>query len=359
MYVYTGFMDFLQKIKGRGAAENPPNRFEKIWKSRDPEWTEEDPAPGTVFLRDTSRSIISYNDSPDLGFSASLNPYRGCEHGCIYCYARPTHEYLGMSAGLDFESKILVKMDAPELLREELASRRWEPQVMMMSGVTDCYQSVERRLQITRRCLEVLAECRSPVGIVTKNQLVARDIDIMKGMTRDRVISVTLSVTSLRNELAGELEPRTSRPAARLNAIAQLAEAGIPVGVNVAPIIPGLNDYEIPAILKAAYEAGARSAHYTMVRLPFAVKSLFEAWLERHAPESKEKILHRIREMRGGKLNDPRFGSRMRGEGLYARQIGRLFSVAREKAGFRHEPRGLRTDGFKRPSGPQLTLFEV
>jgi DNA repair photolyase len=346
-------------LRGRGAADNPPNRFEKIWKSRDPEWTEEDPAPGTEFLRDTSRSIISYNDSPDLGFSASLNPYRGCEHGCIYCYARPTHEYLGMSAGLDFESKILVKMDAPELLRAELASPRWEPQVMMMSGVTDCYQPVERRLQITRRCLEVLAECRNPVGIVTKNQLVARDIDIMQSMARDQVISVTLSVTTLRNELAGTLEPRTSRPAARLEAIYALAKAGIPVGVNVAPIIPGLNDYEIPAILKATYEAGARSANFTMVRLPFAVKSLFESWLERNVPDAKEKILHRIREMRGGKLNDPRFGSRMRGEGLYAKQIARLFTVARRTAGFRKESRELRTDGFRRPSGPQLLLFDV
>ncbi len=348
-----------KNVRGRGAAENPPNRFEKIWKSRDPEWTEEDPAPGTEFLRDTSRSIISYNDSPDLGFSASLNPYRGCEHGCIYCYARPTHEYLGMSAGLDFESKILVKMDAPELLREELGSSRWEPQMMMMSGVTDCYQPVERRLQITRRCLEVLAECRSPVGIVTKNHLVTRDIDILKDMAAHRVVSVTLSVTSLRDELAGSLEPRTSRPAARLDAIAKLAQAGIPVNVNVAPIIPGLNDYEIPSILKAAYEAGARSAHYTMVRLPFAVKSLFESWLERNIPDAKEKILHRIREMRGGRLNDPRFGSRMRGEGLYAQQIARLFAVARQKAGFRNEDRELRLEGFRRPSGPQLMLFDV
>src|SRR5258708_24771454 len=344
---------------GRGAAENPPNRFEKIWKSRDPEWTEEDPAPGTEFLRDTSRFIIYYNDGPDLGFSASLNPYRGCEHGCIYCYARPTHEYLGMSAGLDFESKILVKMDAPELLREELGSSRWEPQMMMMSGVTDCYQPVERRLQITRRCLEVLAECRSPVGIVTKNHLVTRDIDILKDMAAHRVVSVTLSVTSLRDELAGSLEPRTSRPAARLDAIAKLAQAGTPVSVHVAPLIPRLNDYEIPSILKAAYEAGARSAHYTIVRLPFAVKSLFESWLERNIPDAKEKILHRIREMRGGRLNDPRFGSRMRGEGLYAQQIARLFAVARQKAGFRNEDRELRLEGFRRPSGPQLMLFDV
>src|SRR4051812_27504788 len=177
-------MDSLHAIKGRGAAENPPNRFEKIWTSRDPEWTEEDPAPGTVFYKDVSKSIISYNDSPDLGFDASLNPYRGCEHGCVYCYARPTHEYLGFSAGLDFESKIMVKMDAPDLLKAELASSRWEPQILVMSGNTDCYQPVERRLQITRKCLEILAECRNPVAIITKNQLVARDIDIFQELAR-------------------------------------------------------------------------------------------------------------------------------------------------------------------------------
>ncbi len=350
---------FIKPTSGRGAAENPTGRFEKITISRDEEFTEEDPARTTTFLRDTSQSIISYNKSPDLGFNASINPYRGCEHGCIYCYARPTHEYLGFSAGLDFESKIMVKMNAPELLRDTFASRSWDPQVMMMSGVTDCYQPVERRLQLTRKCLEVLAECRNPVGIVTKNQLVTRDIDIMKDMAKNQVISVTLSVTSLRNELAGTLEPRTSRPAARLDAIHQLSQAGIPVSVNVAPIIPGLNDYEVPAILKAAKEAGASSASYTMVRLPFGVKELFTGWLERNAPAAKDKILHRIQEIRGGKLNDPRFGSRMRGEGVYAKQVERLFNVARDKIGFPGHRWSLRTDLFRRPPGPQLSLFEV
>jgi DNA repair photolyase len=347
------------KIKGRGAAENPPNRFEKLWKSRDPEWTEDDPAPGTEFLRDTSRSIISYNDSPDLGFDASLNPYRGCEHGCIYCYARPSHEYLGFSAGLDFESKIMVKMDAPELLRAELAFSRWQPQVLVMSGNTDCYQPVERRLEITRKCLQVLAEARNPVAIITKNQLVARDIDIFQELARYQAVAVTVSVTSLRNEIASTLEPRASRPKARLAAIAALAHAGIPVGMNVAPIIPGLTDYETPAILKAAYDAGARSAGFTMVRLPFAVKSLFVAWLERHFPDAKDKVLNRIREVRGGKLNDPNFGSRFRGEGVYARQIARIFTVARAKVGFKADRAELRTDAFRRPPGPQLNLFEA
>jgi DNA repair photolyase len=353
-------MDTLNPIKGRGTAENPPNRFEKLWSSRDPEWTEEDPAPGTLFLRDTSQSIISYNDSPDLGFSASFNPYRGCEHGCVYCYARPTHEYLGMSSGLDFETKILVKMSAPELLRKELGSKHWEPQVIMLSGNTDCYQPVERRLQLTRKCLEVLAECRNPVGVISKNQLVTRDIDLFQELAKYQAVWVTLSVTSLKDELVGKLEPRTSRPAARIAAIRQLAKAGVPVGVNVAPIIPGLTDYEMPAILKACADAGARSAAYTIVRLPHQVKSLFETWLERHAPDAKDKVLNRIREVRGGKLNDPRFKSRMRGEGIYAQQIGRLFRVALEKAGFpKTTDRGLSAAHFRRPDGPQLSLFEL
>jgi DNA repair photolyase len=352
-------MDFLQPIKGRGSADNPTGRFEKVTLTRDDEWTEEDPAPGTQVFQDTSHSIISYNDSPDLGFSASLNPYRGCEHGCIYCYARPTHEYLGFSAGLDFESKIMVKMTAPELLRDALSARRWQPQVLMMSGVTDCYQPLERRLELTRRCLEVLAECRNPVGIVTKNHLVTRDIDILKEMAKNQIASVTVSVTSLRHELAEILEPRASRPLSRIDAIRQLAEAGIPVGVNVAPVIPGLNDYEIPAILKAAREAGASSANFTMIRLPYGVKDLFESWLEKHAPHAKEKVLHRIQEVRGGRLNDPRFGSRMRGEGIYAVQIERLFKVARQKLKFPGYAYELRTDLFRRPAGPQLSLFEV
>jgi DNA repair photolyase len=349
----------IAKIKGRGTAENPGNRFEKIWKTRDPEWTEEDPAPGTVFFKDASKSVLSYNDSPDLGFSASLNPYRGCEHGCVYCYARPTHEYLGFSSGLEFESKIMVKQDAPELLRKELSSRHWTPQVIMLSGNTDCYQPVERRLQITRRCLQVLAEFRNPVGVITKNQLVTRDIDVLSELAAHGAAHVTVSVTSLRNELTGVMEPRTSRAKARLAAIKALADAGIPVGVNVAPIIPGLTDYEVPAILKAARDAGASWAGYTVVRLPHAVKNLFEAWLERHFPNSKERILNRIRDVRGGKLYDAKWGARMRGEGLYAEQIRRLFVVARQKAGFPAHVEGLRTDAFRRPPGPQLQLFEV
>src|SRR5262245_27700364 len=235
-------------IRGRGAGGNPANRFEGLLYAPDPELDPSDsPAPTTHFFRDTSRSIIAYNDSPDVGFSASINPYRGCEHGCIYCYARPTHEYLGFSVGLDFESKIMVKEDASALLRRELMSPRWQPQTLAISGVTDCYQPIERRLQLTRRCLEVLLEFRNPVGIVTKNQLVTRDIDVLGELAKLDAAVVYVSVTTLDAELVGKMEPRTSRPAARLEAIAALAQAGIPVGVMVAPIIPGLNDHEIPA----------------------------------------------------------------------------------------------------------------
>src|SRR5690242_3952957 len=253
----------------RGAAENPPNRFEKIHLEPDEDWNPEVDEDGghlsglrRQFFKDHSQTVIARNDSPDVGFQASLNPYRGCEHGCIYCYARPTHEFLGFSAGLDFESKIMVKEDAPDLLRKELSSPKWQPQVIFMSGVTDCYQPVERKLKLTRRCLEVLAEFRNPVFIVTKNHLVTRDIDLLVELAKHHAVGVFLSITTLDSELRKVMEPRTSPPAARLAALRELSGAGIPVGVNVAPIIPGLTDHEVPAILKAAAEAGATSAGY-------------------------------------------------------------------------------------------------
>src|SRR5437867_2106427 len=264
----------------RGAADNPPNRFEKIALERDPDWCDPDePAPPTQFFKDHSDSVINYNDSPDVGFEASLNPYRGCEHGCIYCYARPFHEYLGLSAGLDVETRIMVKEDAPELLRRELSSHSWEPQVVSISGVTDCYQPAERRFQITRRCLEVLAEFRNPAGIITKNFLVTRDIDILADLARDRAAVVFLSITTLDHDLASRMEPRASSPARRLEAIEKISAAGIPCGVMVAPLIPGLTDHEMPAILSAAAKAGAITCGYVLLRLPFAVKNLFEEWL--------------------------------------------------------------------------------
>ena len=348
----------------RGAGVNPPNRFEKIHVDRDADWNPEGdaeggrpPGPRTQFFKDHSQTVISHNDSPDVGFGASLNPYRGCEHGCIYCYARPTHEYLGFSAGLDFESKIMVKEDAPELLRRELSSPKWSPQVIFLSGVTDCYQPVERKLKLTRRCLEVLAEFRNPVFIVTKNQLVTRDIDLLAELARHHAVGVLLSITTLDSGLRKVMEPRTSPPAARLAALRELSAAGIPVGVNVAPIIPGLTDHEMPAILKSAAEAGATSAGYTVVRLPYAVAPLFEKWLETHFPDRKEKVLNRLRAMHGGKLYDATWGKRFSGEGIFAEQIAQMFDVARRKAGIKNEGGELSTAAFRRAGGTQLSLF--
>ncbi|PYK97972.1 MAG: radical SAM protein [Verrucomicrobia bacterium] len=346
-------------LHARGAAENPPNRFEKIALERDPDWNDADePAPQTQFFKDHSESIICNNDSPDIGFETSANPYRGCEHGCVYCYARPFHEYLGFSAGLDFETKIMVKENAPELLRRELASPGWKPRVIAMSGVTDCYQPVERKLKLTRRCLEVLAEFLNPVAIVTKNHLVTRDLDVLGELARNRAAAVFISVTTLDTELRKVMEPRTSPPASRLSAIETLSKAGIPVGVLVAPVIPGLTDHEIPSILAEAVKAGARFAVHVVLRLPYAVAPLFEEWLTRHFPERKEKVLNRIRALRGGKLNDSRFGSRMRGEGIFAEQIHSMFKIACRQAGIDGNDLKLSTSDFRRPADRQLRLFD-
>ena len=351
-------------IRGRGAAHDPPNRFETLRVEPDAEALAEDPdaesvGPQTRFYRDATRSVIATNDSPDIPFAASVNPYRGCEHGCIYCYARPTHEYLGFSAGLDFESRILVKVDAPELLRRELLLPRWKPQVLAMSGVTDPYQPVERRLTITRRCLEVLAEFRNPVSIITKNHLVTRDADILADLASHEASLVNVSVTTLDDRLHHIMEPRTSTPARRLAAIEMLAKRGIPVRVMMGPVIPGLTDHEVPRVLEAAQGAGARGAGWVMLRLPFAVASLFEDWLERHFPDRKEKVLNRVRSLRGGLLNDPHFGARMRGEGVFAEQIRALFDTTCRRLGLNEQKVVLSTDAFRRPAaGGQLGLFE-
>ena len=270
-------------IRGRGASWSPANRFEKLHVDLteldvadiDPD-IEEARRPATQYFRDGTKSIITRNSSPDVGFETSLNPYRGCEHGCIYCYARPTHEYLGFSAGLDFESKIMVKTNAPELLRAELESPRWEAQTLVLSGVTDPYQPVERKLRITRGCIEVLAEFKNPVAIITKNHLVTRDIDLLRELAASNAAAVNVSVTSLDSNLQRVLEPRTTSPQGRLDAIGQLRAANIPVGVMVAPIIPGLTDHEVPKILTACAKAGAQFAGYTIIRLPWAVAPLFE-----------------------------------------------------------------------------------
>ena len=278
--------------RGRAAGFNTPNRFEPLHLEPDPaepgEEGFEERVP-TRYLIDASRSILAENDSPDVGFRFSLNPYRGCEHGCVYCYARPTHEYLGFSAGLDFETKILVKEQAPELLEAALRKRSWQPQVVALSGNTDCYQPVERRLQLTRRCLEVFLRFRNPVSLITKNHLVTRDLDILERMAALDLVHVTLSITSLDRRLTAAMEPRTSRPERRLQALEELSRAGVPAGVNVAPLIPGLNDSEAPAILEAAAARGARWANYILVRLPGAVRPLFLDWLQRHYPDRAEQ----------------------------------------------------------------------
>jgi DNA repair photolyase len=288
-------------------------------------------------------------------FEYSLNPYRGCEHGCSYCYARPSHEFLGFSAGLDFETKILVKEAAPDLLRAELCASSWRPQIIALSGVTDPYQPIERRIRLTRKCLEVLLEFRNPVGIITKNHLVTRDADLLAELASFEAVSVILSITTLDVDLARRMEPRASHPRRRLAAIERLAEAGIPVGVNVAPVIPGLTDYEIPAILRASADAGASFAGFVMLRLPHGVKDLFSDWLEQHRPDRRHRVLERIREMRGGSLNDTAFGRRMRGTGLYAGQIARLFEVGRRKVGLKRSAPKLSSSCFVRPG--QMALF--
>jgi DNA repair photolyase len=343
-------------MKGRGATWNPLNRFETLEYVRDEEAPPDDTSPGTIYLRDPTRTIIATNDSPDIGFDASINPYRGCEHGCIYCYARPTHEFLGMSAGLDFETRILVKEDAPALLREELNAKKWEPKVLVMSGVTDPYQPIEKRLGITRGCLEVLADFRNPVGVITKNHLITRDVDVLAELTKYDCAFATVSITTLDASLARTMEPRTSTPQLRLDAIATLAEAGIPVSVNVAPVVPALTDHEMPAILAAAKKAGAKWAGYVALRLPWAVAPLFEQWLTENFPDRKDKVLNRVRELRDGKLYDATWGVRGRGTGIFAEQTAALFDVTCRKLGLNEEERDLSTANFRRRTA-QATLF--
>lgn len=344
-------------MKGRGASWNPQNRFETLSYVRDEEAPPDESGPKTVYLRDPSRTIIARNDSPDVGFETSINPYRGCEHGCIYCFARPTHEYLGFSAGLDFETKIVVKEDAPELLREELMSKKWVPKTIAISGVTDPYQPIERKLQITRCVLAVLAEFRNPVSMITKNHLVTRDADILGELASVNAASVAVSVTTLNDELHHIMEPRTTTPALRLQAIETLAKAGVPVTVMVAPVVPAITDHEMPAILRAARDAGATSAGFVVLRLPWAVAPLFEQWLEEKFPDRKDKVLNRIRDLRGGKLYDPKWGVRGRGQGIFAEQIGAIFDVTTRKLGLNERDIELTTEHFKRPT-PQASLFD-
>lgn len=349
-----------------GSNLNPPNRFESIHREVDLEhleWDQEYLETITnrkiEYIEDASQSIISENASPDIPFRYSINPYRGCAHSCSYCYARPGHEYLGFNAGLDFETKIVFKRDAPQLFRKFLSNKNWKPEAITFSGVTDCYQPAEREFRLTRQCLEVALECRQPVSIITKNALVLRDLEILKQLAADNLVHVYLSITSLDPELARDMEPRTSIPSARLRAVQVLSEARVPVGVMTAPIIPGLNDSEIPHLLEAAKEAGAVTANYILLRLPLTVEPVFIEWLQRVRPNHQEKVLGRIREVRGGKLSSSAWGERMVGKGLIADQIRNLFRVFRQKYGLDREMPPYNCDLFQPPTpkSGQLRLF--
>jgi len=349
---------------GRSAGFNPPNRFERLHVEKPPDdLTQyfEDPDPDrkilTQFYLDHTKSILAKNDSPDLGFTYSINPYRGCEHGCIYCYARPSHEYLGFSSGLDFETKILVKQNAAALLEEQFQNRAWKPQVIVFSGNTDCYRPIERALGLTRKCLQVFLKYRNPVSIITKNALVQRDADILQELASLNMVLVVITVTTLDSGLVRKMEPRTSTPAKRLETIEMLASKGIPVGVNIAPIIPGLNDVEIPAILREISDCGARYANYSILRLPNSVEALFLEWLGRELPAQAPRILKRIRDIRDGKLSDSTFGKRMTGEGQLAHAIEQLFEVNRRKFGLSQKSLMLSVEHFLKRVTGQPSLF--
>ena len=345
-----------------GSHLDPPNRFvstHTVVDLEQLEWDDEhhnlDPRREIVYLPDDSKSVVSENDSPDIPFRYSVNPYRGCVHGCSYCYARNSHEYLGLNAGLDFETRILVKHDAARLFRSFLANDKWRPEPIVFCGVTDCYQPAEREFRLTRACLEVALECRQPVNIITKNALVVRDLDVIRELAARNLVHVSLSITTLDVELARAMEPRTSIPAARLRAIEQLAAAGVPTRVMASPMIPGLNDHELPAILKAARAAGATDSRYILVRLPQTVAPIFLEWLQRTQPLKAAKVEQLIRQSHDGQLNHSQFGQRMRGTGQVADQIASLYQVFRKKLGF-DDLAPLSTDQF-RPPGGQLRLF--
>lgn len=352
-------------IKGRGSQFNLPNRFEKIIledisNELDEYFDMEEFSKKiqTVYFNDESGSVLVKNNSPDLGAGYSINPYRGCEHGCIYCYARPTHEYLGFSSGLDFESKIMIKRDAPEILKKDFSKKSWKPQTVFFSGNTDCYQPVEKKLEITRKCLEVFLQFRNPVAVITKNALVKRDAEILKKLADLNLVKVIISITTLNSELQRKMEPRTSSPELRLKTIKFLSDSGIPAGVNVAPIIPGLTDEEIPAILKEASLHGAQFAGRVILRLPFSTKELFTDWLCREFPDRANKILNRITELHGGKLYNSEFGKRLTGEGKWAEMIQKIFDFNCSRLGLNVNKVPLTSELFNRNSDDQKSLFD-
>ncbi len=334
---------------------NPPNP----WASTELEYLDEVPLAKVELFEDASQSILASNDSPDLGFRWSVNPYRGCNHACAYCYARPTHEYLSFGAGTDFDTRIVVKRRAPELLRAAFEKASWKGELVMFSGVTDCFQPLEASLQLTRQCLQVCAEYRNPVAIVTKAPLIERDVDLLLELHRHASVHVALSIPIWDKDLARALEPGVATPQRRIQAIERLASAGIPVGVMVAPIIPGVSDEGMGEVLEAAWKAGARGAGYVLLRLPGHVKEVFESRVRAALPLRAEKILHRVRETRDGKLYDARFGVRGRGEGPYAEAIAQVFEVTTRRLGFNRDDTWDRPDTFRRPvrTSPQLSLF--
>jgi DNA repair photolyase len=349
--------------KGRGATINPEGRFEATFRAPEedgwfPEPEAEPARPRTVVTDERAKSILSRHDSPDLGFTQSVNPYRGCEHGCIYCYARPSHAYLGLSPGLDFETRLFAKPEAAQLLRAELSRPGYRCEPINIGSNTDGYQPIERTRRITRSILEVLHETSHPVAIITKSALVERDLDLIVPMADAGLVAVAVSVTTLDAGLARRMEPRASAPARRIEALRRLAAAGVPAGVNVAPIIPFLTDHEMETILEAAARAGAGWASWTLVRLPWEVKDLFRAWLEEHVPLKAAHVMSRLQEMRGGRDNDPRFGTRMSGEGLFSELLGRRFEVACRRLGLATRPPQLSRDRFRIPmKNGQMGLF--
>jgi DNA repair photolyase len=351
-----------ERRRGRGAVTNPSGRFEPQAKvAFDDGWQslEELPPFKTYVTEERARKIISRNESPDIGFDRSINPYRGCEHGCIYCFARPTHAYQGLSPGLDFESRLFVKPDAPELLARELSDPAYRPRTIAMGTNTDPYQPIEKKWQVTRRILEVLRDAGHPVGIVTKSALVTRDIDILSEMAKKNLAKVAVSITTLDHKLARAMEPRAATPQRRLATLRALSNAGIPTAVMVAPIIPAINDAEIERILDAAVAAGAQSAGYVMLRMPFEIKDLFREWLREHFPDKEKHVISLVRDLHGGKDYDSTWGHRQSGSGPYAWSIGRRFELACERLGLNKKRSKLTTAHFHPPAAnkKQLDLF--
>ena len=352
---------FPNAVKGRGTAWAIEHRFARQtsefcddgWGLLDQQATEERIAPATQIIEERVKSILSSNDSPDISFDLSINPYRGCEHGCVYCFARPTHSYLNMSPGLDFETRIIAKVNAAERLREAFASRSYEPLLLNIGSATDAYQPVERELRITRSVIEVLAECAHPFSLVSKSSGVERDLDLIAPMAAKGLAAVYISVTSLDAGLSRILEPRAAAPHRRLQTIKALADAGVPVGVSVSPVIPFINEPELERILEAAAEAGATSAFSIVLRLPWEVNPLFQQWLDQHFPERAARVMARVREMRGGKDNDARFGSRMRGEGVWAQLLAQRFQKAAARLGLNRKRVELDLTQFRKPIAPR------